>query len=80
MARAGDAHRDVGDANRTIQQGRQFTDTDTGNNISVRGNKVVVTDQEGNIMSQFKNTKANTQQRVEDGGWVAKLKPEPEQK
>jgi len=74
-AREGDAHRDVGDANRVVQQGQQYTDSDTGNNVSVRGNRVVITNENGEEVSQFKNTRANTQQRVTSGRWVPKPKP-----
>jgi RHS repeat-associated protein len=77
-AREGDAHRDVGDVNRTINEGKQYTDSDTGNNVSVRGNRVVITNEDGDVVSQFKNTRANTQQRIDDGKWVPKPKPEPE--
>ena len=76
QARSGDAHRDVGDANRVIKEGKEYTDTETGNNIHVKSNRVVVTDQDGNIVSQFENTRANTQQRIQDGRWVPKPKPE----
>jgi hypothetical protein len=68
-AKAGDTHRQVGDANRTVQQGRAFTDTKTGNNVNVRGNKVVITDSKGNIVSQFKNSRANTLKRIKSGRW-----------
>ncbi len=69
-AKAGDTHRQVGDANRTIKEGRQFTDSETGNTVNVRGNKAVITDSKGNIVSQFKNSKANTQARIKSGRWV----------
>jgi RHS repeat-associated protein len=72
QARQGDPHRDVGDPNRVIREGRQYTDTETGNSVSVRGNKVVIRDKDGNIVSQFKNTRANTNQRVQDGRWIPK--------
>ena len=68
-ASQGDTHRQVGDPNRTIQQGRQFIDTATGNTVHVRGNKVVITDSNGNQVTQFKNSRRNTQQRVRDGRW-----------
>jgi RHS repeat-associated protein len=74
-ARAGDAHRNVGDANRVIREGQQYTDSETGNTVHVRGNRVVVTNEKGEIVSQFKNARANTQQRVDSGRWVRKLKP-----
>jgi hypothetical protein len=66
------------DVNRTINEGKQYTDSDTGNNVSVRGNRVVITNEDGDVVSQFKNTRANTQQRIDDGKWVPK--PEPESK
>jgi hypothetical protein len=46
----------------------------TGNSVSVRGNRVVITDQHGNKVSQFKNSKANTRKRVKRGRWVPKPK------
>ena len=72
-AAAGNTNRQVGDVNRTIEQGREFTDTETGNTVHVRGNKVVVTDSEGNL-TQFKNSRANTQRRINSGRWVPKTK------
>ncbi len=66
----------MGDINRTIDEGKQYTDADTGNNVSVRGNRVVITNEDGDVVSQFKNTKANTQQRIDNGKWVPKPKPE----
>jgi hypothetical protein len=71
-AKSGDSHREVGDANRVKSQGRSYTDSDTGNNIHVKGDRVVITDSEGNQVSQFKNTRANTAQRVQDGKWIPK--------
>jgi RHS repeat-associated protein len=71
-ARAGDANRQVGDANRTVRDGRQFTDTETGNNVFVRGDKVVVTNRNGEIVTQFTNSRANTQDRISSGKWEPK--------
>ena len=71
-ARAGDTHRQIGDHNRTIREGREFIDTETGNNIYVRGNKVVVTDPTGKPVSQFKNSRSDTVQRILKGKWVPK--------
>ncbi len=70
QAREGDAHREVGDANRVKAEGRTYTDSETGNTVHVKGNRVVITDSEGNQVTQFKNTRANTAQRVQDGKWV----------
>jgi hypothetical protein len=72
QARQGDAHRDVGDANRVKTEGRTYTDSDTGNTVHVKGNRVVITDSEGNQVTQFKNTRANTVWRVESGKWKPK--------
>lgn len=72
QARAGDPHRQVGDAGRVIREGRQFTDTQAGTTIHVSGNRVVVTAPDGRIVSQFTNTRANTQMRIRTGRWVPK--------
>ena len=69
-AKKGDTHREIGDSNRTIQQGRRYIDTKTGNTVHVRGNRVVVTDKSGNPVTQFKNAKSNTQMRIRTGRWV----------
>lgn len=69
-ARSGDTHRQVGDANRVVEEGRRFQDTKTGNIVHVKGGKVVITNSKGQIVSQFKNTKANTQARISEGRWV----------
>ena len=65
-----DANRQVGDSNRVIREGRQYVDNDTGNTIHVSGDRVVVTDRDGEIVTQFKNSRANTLQRVESGRWT----------
>jgi hypothetical protein len=69
-ARDGDPHRQVGDANRVIREGRKFVDTETGNTVQVSGDRVVITNPEGQIVTQFKNPKANTQARIQSGRWV----------
>lgn len=69
-ARSGDSHREVGDANRVKAEGRTYTDSDNGNTVHVKGNRAVITDSEGNQVTQFKNTRANTAQRVKDGKWI----------
>ncbi|WP_242589655.1 RHS repeat-associated core domain-containing protein [Corallococcus macrosporus] len=72
QARSGDDHRQVGDANRVVGQGRQFTDSETGNTIHVSGDRVVVTNGQGQIVTQFRNTRANTQSRIQNGRWIPK--------
>jgi hypothetical protein len=72
-ARAGDTHRQVGDPNRVAQEGRVFTDSETGNTIHVKGNRVVITDSKGEIVSQFRITRANIQKQILSGKWT----PEP---
>ena len=69
-AKAGDTHRQVGDPNRTVQEGRVFTDSTNGNKVYVRGDKVVIRTAEGEPVTQFKNSRANTQQRIRSGKWV----------
>lgn len=68
-ARDSDPNRQVGDANRTIREGRRFRDTETGNTVHVRGNRVVIRDSEGKQVTQFKNSRANTQKRIRSGRW-----------
>ena len=70
-AKAGDTHRQVGDPNRTVQEGRSFTDSKTGNTVHVRGKKVFVTSADGKQVTQFKNTRVNTQDRIKSGPWVS---------
>jgi hypothetical protein len=70
QAKAGDTHREVGDTNRTIQQGRKFFDSETGNMVHIRGNRVVITDRSGRPVTQFKNPRANTQKRIRTGRWI----------
>ncbi|MCI0538651.1 MAG: hypothetical protein L0Z50_25875 [Verrucomicrobiales bacterium] len=67
--RASQADRGVGDANRVIRDGRKFRDTETGNTVHVKGNRVVITNSKGDIMTQFRNTRRNTQQRIKNGKW-----------
>ncbi|WXH30435.1 hypothetical protein WA016_04405 [Myxococcus stipitatus] len=69
-AREGDSHRQVGDANRVLQEGRKFRDTETGNVVYVSGDRVVITDELGRIITQFKNPRANTQARIQSGRWA----------
>ncbi|HEX8826467.1 MAG TPA: hypothetical protein VF794_41585 [Archangium sp.] len=69
-ARSGDTHRQVGDANRVIQEGRKFTDTETGNIVHVSGDRVVITSKDGRVVTQFRNPRANTQSRIQSGRWV----------
>lgn len=62
--------RNVGDPNRVINQGRKHTDPVTGNSIYVDGNRVVVVDPRGNRVTQFKNSRGNTEARVRSGKWI----------
>jgi len=54
-ARDGDTHREVGDANRVKREGRLLIDT---------------YDKQGNQVSQFTNSRANTQRRIAEGKWM----------
>lgn len=65
-----DSHRQVGDPNRAVRQGRKFRDSDTGNFVYVDGDRVVICTPDGRQITQFKNTRANTQQRIQSGKWV----------
>jgi hypothetical protein len=69
-AAAGDKGRQVGDPNRVIREGKKYVDSETGNTVHVSGDRVVITNAEGNEVSQFTNSRANTQQRVLEGKWI----------
>jgi len=69
-AKQGDTHRQVGDANKIVSGGKSYTNIETGNTVHVNGNRVVITNAQGERVTQFKNSRANTQQRVKDGKWV----------
>jgi hypothetical protein len=69
-ARGGDPNRDVGDINKIRNEGRHFRDTETGNTIHVKGDKVVVDKPNGDFHTSFHNTKANTATRIETGKWI----------
>jgi hypothetical protein len=71
-AKYGDTNRQIGDHNRTIREGSEFVDRDTGNTVYVRGNKVVITSPTGKPVSQFKNARNNTLRRILEGKWVPK--------
>jgi len=64
-----DPSRNVGDRSRVVREGRTFKDNDTGNTISVKGDKVVVTNQDGKFVTQFHNPRANTLDRIKSGRW-----------
>jgi len=64
-----DKNRQVGDINKVIKDGRKFQDTDTGNTVHVDGDRVVITDSNGRIVTQFKNPRKNTQDRIKRGRW-----------
>ncbi|MFC5475094.1 RHS repeat-associated core domain-containing protein [Paraherbaspirillum soli] len=65
-----DSNRSVGDANKVIRDGRQLVDNDTGNTVHVSGDRVVITDERGDIVTQFKNSRANTNARIQSGRWT----------
>jgi len=69
-AHSGEIHRQVGDVNRILREGRRFRDTETGYDVYVKGDKVVIVDPATNQqITQFKNSRANTQKRIESGRW-----------
>ena len=69
-AKAGDTHRQVGDANKVVSGAKSYTDSDTGHTVHVDGNRVVITNSQGERVTQFTNSRANTQRRIQDGKWV----------
>ena len=72
-ARKGDTHRNVGDVNRIKREGKRYEDTGTGNIVYVSGNKIYAETPDGREVSQFHNSRSNTQWRIRTGRW----KPAP---
>jgi hypothetical protein len=71
QAAAGDKSREVGDANRVVREGKRLTDSESGHDVYVNGDRVVIVDSKtGKQITQFKNTKKNTQQRIRSGRWI----------
>jgi hypothetical protein len=68
--RNGDPNRNVGDTNRIRTEGKHYIDSATGNNVYVKGDKVVINNQQGVEVTRFHNSQANTAARVESGKWV----------
>jgi RHS repeat-associated protein len=72
-ARAGDTHREVGDPNRVVREGRTFIDADTGHTVYVNGGRVVITNGQGIVITRWADqTRANTQARMQSGKWIPK--------
>jgi hypothetical protein len=70
-AASGDTSRQVGDPARTVREGQTFIDSISGHRVHVSGNKVVVTDvTTGERITRFKNSRKNTQKRIDSGRWV----------
>ncbi len=67
-----DPDRQVGDKNKVIGNGKAYEDADTGHTVHVDGDRVVITDSQGRPVTQFKNTRANTNSRVNSGKWIPK--------
>jgi len=65
-----DRDRQVGDPNKVTERGRKFLDTESGNTVHVDGDRVVVTDSSGRRITQFKNPRKNTQDRIRRGRWT----------
>ena len=72
QADAGDSHRQVGDPNRVVREGRRYIDSETGHNVYVKGDRVVIRDSIGKPVTQFKNPRSNTLKRIENGKWIPK--------
>jgi RHS repeat-associated protein len=67
-----DRLRQVGDRNKTIANGKNHIDTETGNTVHVDGDRVVITDGNGKKVTSFKNPKKNRRKRIDDQRWVPK--------
>jgi hypothetical protein len=69
-AQEGDVTRQVGDVNRVVREGRLLQDAETGYYVYVKGERVVIVDPTtSQQITQFKNSRANTQKRIESGRW-----------
>jgi hypothetical protein len=69
-AQSGRASRQVGDVNRVVGEGRLLRDSETGYDVYVKGDRVVIVDPATQQqITQFKNSRANTQKRIESGRW-----------
>jgi hypothetical protein len=64
-----DSSRQVGDTNKVVESGKRYTDTSTGNTVYVNGDRVVIRDENGALVTQFTNTRANTMERILSGRW-----------
>ena len=47
-----------------------MTDSETGNKVYVDGDRVVITTPDGRLVTQFKNPRGNTADRIARGKWV----------
>jgi len=65
----GNANRDVGDPNRVVREGKAYRDRDSGYTVYVKGNRAVVYDGNKQV-TQFKNSRKNTRNRVNSGRWI----------
>ncbi|KAM3093802.1 hypothetical protein ACKFKF_28625 [Phormidesmis sp. 146-12] len=69
-AKEGDITRQVGDVNRVVREGRLLQDAETGYYVYVKGDRVVIVDPATNQqVTQFKNSRANTQKRIASDRW-----------
>jgi RHS repeat-associated protein len=71
-AKGGDPIRQMGDVNRVIREGRAFSDAETGNDVYVSGNRVVIITPDGAIETQFNSTRRRIQDRIGTGRWLPK--------
>ncbi|MDO4895319.1 hypothetical protein [Moraxella sp.] len=67
-----DSHRSVGDSNKVVLEGKQYIDSETGGHVYVKGDRVVILNDNGIVISQFKNTRQNTLKRIRSGKWIPK--------
>lgn len=69
-ARADGANRDVFEPSPFVSQARSYNDTQTGNTVYAEGSKVVVLTPSGRLRTSFRDTDANTINRIRSGRWV----------
>jgi RHS repeat-associated protein len=69
QAREGDTHRQAGDPNRVVREGREFYDTESGHTIHTKGNNAIVTNKKGEEVTRFKTSRRNIQKNIKSGKW-----------
>lgn len=71
-----DPDRQVGDANRVVREGKSYRDTEKGTIAFVKGDRVVVTNSDGEVVTVLTITRRNLRERIKSGRYVPIIEPE----